>query len=747
MSGQVNIGHPLSSKPSDLTSLLAITASLEKPFSPSFQLISDNDHHEHNLQEISATITTPISAEVHSTTIIPSVISLTTTSNAVQIAVNVSSLFTYEPTNKRAHINSNYNKSSTQIAPIFISSSNDGSPLVSLFETNATQVVTECCNVNNLTSTFSEDDAKPGIGSNLSVFNFHDLTSVEQLINITSAIDQGSLLENWANQSLLITNWTTLFNDTINLSFNSTLPSSLSPKNIITANWTTEPDLRIHHPFLALLLAIICLLVIFGNILIMVAIRRERYLHTVTNLFVASLAVADCLVGAIVMPSSVVHEVMNKWWIFGQDWCDLWHSFDVLASTASILNLCVISLDRYWAITDPISYPARMTTRKAKILIALVWTCSAIISFPAIIWWRAVSAPPRPLRCDFTEDIGYLLFSSIISFYGPLIIMLVVYFRIYRAAINQTKSVKSGTKSIAALDGNENNAVVLRIHRGGGGGGGGNNININNSGIVNCYCDSESHPHHAHHYNQSNTHSHPVNHLKSRLVGEVSFEEPSELINSDDNCLSVKVSSVRHRNMKAFSLSRKLAKLAKEKKAAKTLGIVMGVFILCWLPFFIANLVKGFCGDVCLINPDLVYPLVTWLGWLNSGMNPVIYACWSRDFRRAFKKILCSWYKPKSNRGTKILQRPAGTIQSTRYIVNDNSKNSKNGSNDIDNNDNGNYSPSDVFKAYESRKYETQLPKCPPDSIGMISLTSASNSSFKSQKSEPLNGIFYLSKK
>ena len=47
-------------------------------------------------------------------------------------------------------------------------------------------------------------------------------------------------------------------------------------------------------------------------------------------------------------------------WIFGEDWCDGWHSFDVLASTASILNLCVISLDRYWAIEEPMSYPAKV---------------------------------------------------------------------------------------------------------------------------------------------------------------------------------------------------------------------------------------------------------------------------------------------------------------------------------------------------------------------------------------------------
>lgn len=366
----------------------------------------------------------------------------------------------------------------------------------------------------------------------------------------------------------------------------------------------------------------------------MKAIKKERYLQTVTNYFVASLAAADCLVGAVVMPFSVVHEVMNKWWIFGQDWCDLWHSLDVLASTASILNLCVISLDRYYAITDPMSYPVKMTPTKAKVLIAIVWACSAMISFPAILWWRAVSVVPatnrpREFQCLFTDDIGYLVFSSTISFYGPLAVMLFVYYKIYRAAIEQTRSVKLGSKQIQSSDGNNENTVVLRIHRGGvlspssnlrptfsgaGGTGGGDHV------------------------------------AGSKDAANTSSEEQDFITSTDENGIdhikggstAASAAAARQKNqLKAWNISRRLAKLAKEKKAAKTLGIVMGVFILCWLPFFVTNILMGVCAESCISDPDLVGSVVTWLGWINSGMNPAIYACWSRDFRRAFKKLLC----------------------------------------------------------------------------------------------------------
>ena len=119
-------------------------------------------------------------------------------------------------------------------------------------------------------------------------------------------------------------------------------------------------DVTVENAALALLLFTFCAATVFGNILVIVAVARERYLHTVTNYFITSLAVADCLVGSIVMTFSAAYELLNRQWIFGQDLCDIWHSFDVLASTASILNLCMISLDRYWAISSPLAYPVKM---------------------------------------------------------------------------------------------------------------------------------------------------------------------------------------------------------------------------------------------------------------------------------------------------------------------------------------------------------------------------------------------------
>lgn len=368
------------------------------------------------------------------------------------------------------------------------------------------------------------------------------------------------------------------------------------------SNFTLERWLELaqQRTLLVSTLSLFSLVTVFGNALVMIAVVRERYLHTSTNYFIMSLALADCLVGLVVMPFSALYELLDHNWIFGLNWCDMWRSLDVLFSTASILNLCVISLDRYWAITDPLTYPSRMSTRKAYIWITIVWICSGGISFPAILWWRAVRYEEVPMnKCPFTDSKGYLIFSSTISFYLPLLVMVFTYFKIYRAAVVQTKSLKIGTKQVNAGSTSGEKELTLRIHRGG----------------------TDHHRHMTLHHTPSD---------------DVEMEN----VISGHNGITRQASNTRmlHKGhmVKNFSLSRKLSKFAKEKKAAKTLGIVMGVFIICWLPFFVVNLLAAVCTKCMWSEEDeeLISAVVTWLGWINSGMNPVIYACWSRDFRR-----------------------------------------------------------------------------------------------------------------
>ncbi|GLH05761.1 Dopamine receptor 1 [Gryllus bimaculatus] len=131
------------------------------------------------------------------------------------------------------------------------------------------------------------------------------------------------------------------------------------------------------------LLSLLIFLSIAGNVLVCVAIYTERGLRRIGNLFLASLAVADLFVAALVMTFAVANDLLGHW-LFGEALCDTWIAFDVMCSTASILNLCAISLDRYIHIKDPLRYGRWVTRRVALGSIAVVWLLAALVSFVPI---------------------------------------------------------------------------------------------------------------------------------------------------------------------------------------------------------------------------------------------------------------------------------------------------------------------------------------------------------------------------
>ncbi|XP_004682297.1 PREDICTED: beta-3 adrenergic receptor [Condylura cristata] len=76
----------------------------------------------------------------------------------------------------------------------------------------------------------------------------------------------------------------------------------------------------------------------------------------------------------------------------------------------------------------------------------------------------------------------------------------------------------------------------------------------------------------------------------------------------------------------------------REHRALRTLGLIMGTFTLCWLPFFVANVVRALGGPSLV--PSSAFLALNWLGYANSAFNPLIY-CRSPDFRSAFRRLLC----------------------------------------------------------------------------------------------------------
>ncbi|XP_011790830.1 PREDICTED: alpha-2C adrenergic receptor, partial [Colobus angolensis palliatus] len=87
------------------------------------------------------------------------------------------------------------------------------------------------------------------------------------------------------------------------------------------------------------------------------------------------------------------------------------------------------------------------------------------------------------------------------------------------------------------------------------------------------------------------------------------------------------------------SVCRRKVAQAREKRFTFVLAVVMGVFVLCWFPFFFTYSLYGICREACQV-PVPLFKFFFWIGYCNSSLNPVIYTVFNQDFRRSFKHIL-----------------------------------------------------------------------------------------------------------
>lgn len=97
-----------------------------------------------------------------------------------------------------------------------------------------------------------------------------------------------------------------------------------------------------------------------------------------------------------------------------------------------------------------------------------------------------------------------------------------------------------------------------------------------------------------------------------------------------------------------------------------------GVFLICWLPFFVTHILNTHCRT-CYVPPGL-YSAFTWLGYVNSALNPIIYTTFNIEFRRAFIKILSCWERQRDQEIKMEMRRRscASTLSWCILVNNDN---------------------------------------------------------------------------
>lgn len=191
------------------------------------------------------------------------------------------------------------------------------------------------------------------------------------------------------------------------------------------------------------LLAMLVVATFVWNLLVLVTILRVRTFHRVPHNLVASMAISDVMVAALVMPLSLVHELNGRKWKLGRVLCQVWISFDVLCCTASIWNVTAIALDRYWSITRHLEYTLKTRKKISNVMIALTWLLSSIISLSPLFGWGETYT--EGMKCQVSQEPSYTIFSTFGAFYLPLCVVLFVYWKIYKAAKFRIGTRKTNT--------------------------------------------------------------------------------------------------------------------------------------------------------------------------------------------------------------------------------------------------------------------------------------------------------------
>lgn len=454
--------------------------------------------------------------------------------------------------------------------------------------------------------------------------------------------------------------------------------------------------------FIAIFAVLIIIGTVFGNSLVILSILMDRRLHRVGNIFIVSLALSDILVGLCVTPFALVYQLQGVW-NFGSIFCDFWISMDIICCTASIVNLCVISYDRYNAISQPLHYAQFRTVRRALCLVILAWTYSIVIALPPLLGWKT----PNQMTinsCVISQNVGYTFFSTIGAFYLPLAIMLCFYCKIFQVTwlrgkqwvrgpgnsliikFRQKKGLNSYNTFRYCCDTGKKEGKNLSIEK--------NSDESKENHIEKVTVDNGMQPSFDHQINiekptctksKRPTLVRQISYLSSTDSGYTTSGEASvssdaredqgcmpsiaedeiitEIVDIETGKLIIKGRDGQDTNgvnipksipkpnvtgkkghvttaRKRRRLKRKdTISLPQERRAVRTLGIVVGCFLVCWLPFFIIAILVPLCPHC--VFPKAVQSLALFLGYFNSACNPVIYTFFNKEFRAAFKKILC----------------------------------------------------------------------------------------------------------
>lgn len=257
-------------------------------------------------------------------------------------------------------------------------------------------------------------------------------------------------------------------------------------------------------------------------------------------------------------------------------------------------------------------------------MVVSVWLLAASVTLPPLFGW-AQNVNDGSV-CLISQDLGYTVYSTAVAFYIPMSVMLIMYYRIYRAA-----KLSAAKHTITGFPRHGEHAAPAAPRGGEGGRGAPQSTVSEETGSVEA--------------------------TEVEREEEVEAEEEEGSLDCvaaalklqrevEEEC-STRVSRLLKTGEYQQRRRRKNQSIFKrEQKAAATLGIVVGAFSFCWLPFFLVSTARPFvCGVECSCVPLWLERTLLWLGYANSLINPFIYAFFNRDLRTTYSNLLRCRYR------------------------------------------------------------------------------------------------------
>ncbi|XP_061578756.1 muscarinic acetylcholine receptor M4 [Cololabis saira] len=348
----------------------------------------------------------------------------------------------------------------------------------------------------------------------------------------------------------------------------------------------TDPYSTPQQVLIVMVTASLSMLTVLGNMLVILSIKVNRHLRTVNNYFLLSLAAADLLIGMLSMNVYTLYRVRGRWPL-GAALCDIWLVLDYVVSNASVMNLLLISLDRYFCMTLPLSYPLWRTGKMAGLMISAAWLLSFVLWAPAILCWQTAGGrrvvPEGECYIQLLVSPAVTLATTLPSFYLPALIMIGLYSRL--------SAVSHGRLSTLRAERSRSSTPSLLMKR--------------------------------------------CSYMASDPGSDVKLTTENESSSHTD--LHRWASAALSTSPSLRSQGRRQRVIARERRVTRTILAILLAFIVTWTPYNIMAVVAAFCQ---FRIPDVLWTTGYWLCYVNSAINPGCYALCNITFRKTFCSLL-----------------------------------------------------------------------------------------------------------